>query len=321
MKKIYLYGYNDKLPEFKDLCQIEQVKLLKRMKIDGVFGGYHDPAFVDMMHENDMRVFASIGCFVGGGWWKKLPDTIPIKANGQPFEKFGGYCGLNPANDKLRQAKLKELELLLDESDMDGVWLDYIRWPYNWESLEPIDYESSFDEHTKSLFMSYIGSDKELKNEEILTTYHIRWKQFRYDTITSWVKDARKILNEKKKILGIFTVAPIGSFDMDKTGEIVGQDIESLSRYADVLSPMVYHSICKKEPEWIAETSLETIRRAQGRAEIMPIIQSVDSKEKFDKTQYISALKTADNIEGIDAVIVFNFVGHLKKLGLCAIDI
>ena len=204
---------------------------------------------------------------------------------------------------------------------MDGIWLDYIRWPYNWESLEPVDYESSFDEHTKSLFMSYIDSDKMLTNDKILTSYHSEWVKFRYDIITSWVKDAKEILSIKNKILGMFPVAPVGSFDMDKTGEIVGQDIESLSRYADVLSPMVYHGICKKEPEWIAETSKDTIKKVQGRAEIMPIIQSVDSKEKFGKPQYVSALKTADSTDDISAVIVFTFAGHLAKFGAKAFDI
>lgn len=55
-------------------------------------------------------------------------------------------------------------------------------------------------------------------------------------------------------------------------------------------------------------------------SQVMPIIQSVDYNGKFSKAQYQNTLTALNNIPEISAVIVFNFKGHIKKMGLESIN-
>ena len=157
MKTKALYGFSSDLPPFAGKGAAEQIAWLRGVGCTAIFGGYEDPDFVAAAHAAGMSVYAEFGCFVGRQWWEQMPESRPITADGAPLEPEGWYCGVNPAIPDVRQERLAALESLLIEHELDGVWLDFIRWPCHWEVPEPTLPRTSFDPFTLAAFCRDTG--------------------------------------------------------------------------------------------------------------------------------------------------------------------
>ena len=157
MKTRSLYGFSNELAPLAGKEPAEQVALLQSWGNTVVFGGYRDPEFVAAVHAAGSKIFAEFGCFVGKQWWEAVPASRPVTEAGELLDPDGGYYGVNPTVPQVRQERLEALERLLVDHDLDGVWLDYIRWPCHWEVHEPYLPRTSFDPGTVSLFCRDTG--------------------------------------------------------------------------------------------------------------------------------------------------------------------
>jgi hypothetical protein len=235
MKTRSLYGFSPELEPFVGKTPAEQVDILRSWGNTVVFGGYKDPAFVDAVHRAGMRIYAEYGCFVGERWWNDVPDSRPVTDEGTLLEADGWYYGVNPSVPQVRQERLEGLERLLTGYDIDGVWLDFIRWPCHWEVPQPYLPRTSFDAGTRARFahdtgIDVSGDDAVAAAQEILQHHGEAWTDWRCAQVTSWVAAAKALIQRVRPgvTLGLFGV-PWRLSDRDGAiRTIVGQDYRAL---------------------------------------------------------------------------------------------
>jgi hypothetical protein len=318
-----LYGFSPDLEPFAGRTPAEQVDILRDWGNTAVYGGYRDPGFVDAAHAAGMAVYAEYGCFVGERWWADVPASRPVTARGDPLEAEDGYYGVNPSAPEVRQDRLRALEKLLTDHDLDGVWLDFIRWPCHWEVHDPYLPRTSFDPGTVARFCQETGvelpdGDVPTVARAVLDEYGQQWTAWRCRQITSWVAQAKEVLDRVRPgaLLGLFGV-PWRTTDRDGAIlAVIGQDYRALGQYVDVFSPMVYHRMCGYGVGWIAEVTAE-IHALSGKP-VWPIIQSVDMPGRLPAEEYGQALEVALHCPASAGVLVFHMRGALDdaKLGI-----
>ena len=318
MKTKSLYGFSPELEPFVGKTPAEQVAILQSWGNTVVFGGYHDPAFVDAVHAAGMQIYAEYGCFVGKRWWDEVPASRPITETGEPLAPDGNYHGVNPAVPDVRAERLAALEKLLVDHAIDGVWLDFIRWPCHWEVHEPTLPRTSFDRPTVARFCRDLEID--LPEDDVpaiarlvLERHADAWVAWRCEQITSWVAEAREVVRRVRPgaLLGMFGV-PWRLADREGAIlNVVGQDYRALGACGvDVFSPMVYHRMCGYPPAWIGEVTAH-IRATSGKP-VWPIVQSEDWPDPLPAAEYGEALDVALGHPASDGVLVFTMKGALK---------
>lgn len=316
MKTQALYGFApDRLPNLGQ-TPAAQVAGLRSLGCTAVFGGYGDAAFVAAAHAAGLRVYAEFGCFVGQTWWAQLPASRPLTAAGAALEPEGGYYGVNPAVPEVRAAQLAALERLLLDAPLDGVWLDFIRWPCHWEVGAPHLPQTSFDPSTLTLFRRATGiavpTDDPVGASRLLRGAHAAaWTAWRCAQITDWVAAAQAIVRRVRPgaRLGLFGV-PWRLADHDGAIlNVIGQDYRALGEYVDVISPMVYHHMCGQPVGWIAAVTAE-VQRLSGKP-VWPIIQAVDEPTPLPAAEYGAALDAALDCPAASGVVVFTLEGAI----------
>lgn len=282
---------------------------LKDYNINGVFISHRDlnRDKIEKIHNEGAKVFAEIGIFVGKDMVERHPDLAPIGVDGNPLTPIKWYMGINPAIDWYREEKLNEIRDILQRYDIDGLWLDFIRYPCHWEVPNPKLEQSSFDEVSLRKFEEYIGktipgTNIQDKARWILENSLESWTKWKCDQITSFCKESREIIKSinPNVILGIFSV-PWKEEQFDGAIlKIIAQDFNALSQYIDIFSPMVYHLMCRFPVSWIREYSLYL--KDMTKKAVVPIVQAVDEPSRVDNLEDV--IKTALYDE-LDGVIIF----------------
>lgn len=117
---------------------------MKRAGVNAVFVS-PDRETIAAFKQSGFKVFVSVNVFGGKGAWKKYPDAIPVKADGTRLGSEPGYKGSGgvcPTHEKWRRDRLASIAGLVRKyggsQGIDGIWLDFIRYPGQWETAETI---------------------------------------------------------------------------------------------------------------------------------------------------------------------------------------
>lgn len=241
---------------------------VKKLNLDSVFIGYKNASsdnisLIKQKLGSDIDIYVRIPVFSGQELLDLFPDARPVDAAGKETSK-GSYVGLCPTHEGVRKEALKRVKNILEEH-ISGIWLDSIRYPTKWEESEPDVLDTCYCDRCLKLFEKQIGepikgvggegTDLENTALHIDGSYYHEWLEFKTDQISSLVKDVRKTIDESSRSprLGFFTV-PWQDKDYGAgIKRILGQDLEKLSEYVDVVSPMLYHKMLGKNVEWINE--------------------------------------------------------------------
>ena len=319
LKARALYGYDATLSPLRGRTAEEQVELLLDWGVNAVFGGHDRPAFAHAAHRAGLQVMAEFGCFAGERWWHDLPESRPVLSDGSPLEPEEGYYGVNPAHPVVRRKQLLALEKLAQKSPLDGIWLDFVRWPCHWEVSQPRLVKTSFDSLTVARFSDDTGVAVSARDADAILSSHAEiWYRWRCRQIVDWVARARSVLDRVRPgmVMGAFVV-PWTPEDHDGAlVKIVGQDLPALSKYVDVFSPMGYHRMCGQPPSWIQRVT-ESMARETDRP-VWPTIQSVDHPDALPPAEYGEAIEVVARSAGAEGLIVFTMAGALQgdKLGI-----
>lgn len=314
-----LYGYDATLPVCAGRTAQEQVASLMTLGINAVFGGYDRPDFVRAAKRAGLRIMAELACFAGERWWHDLPESRPVLSDGSLLDPEEGYYGVNPAHPVVRRKQLSALEKLARNWPIDGIWLDFVRWPCHWEVPRPRLVETSFDSLTVARFSHDTGVSVSVQDtEDILGVYSGAWYRWRCQQIVDWVAQARATLDRVRPgmLMGAFVV-PWTPEDHDGALiKVMGQDLPALSRYVDVFSPMAYHRMCGQPPSWIHRV-IESIARETERP-VWPTIQSVDRPDILPPAEYREAIEVVAGSAAAEGLIVFTMAGALQgdRLGI-----
>jgi len=165
-------------------------------------------------------------------------------------EPFGWYNNLNPCYPEVRRYLVDVMHEIVAGYPVDGIHLDYIRFPNEWNKGYPPgarvpDYPR--DPRTLAMFRQETGATPESDPR--------RWDQWRTDKITQIVVDARRMISQTKPRVQLS--AAVGAVP-DEARNAHFQDARRwiAMRLLDAVYPMNYaqdmHTYAARLAEWSA---------------------------------------------------------------------
>ncbi len=287
-------------PIFKSADLEQTVRYLKDCGINAIVHVPLDNSIIDELHKQGIKAYAQMKVFFGKDHWIEHPESRPKLSNGNLAEINGWYAGVCPTQEWLIERKVKEAEEIAKKYQIDGLWLDFIRWPTKWEGKEPDIQRACFCNSCLERFQKekQITIPKGLKSTEEISAWIYKncsqkWYEWRCAVITDTIRKIRNAVTKHRKnaIIGVFVV-PWKEEDFDNAiYNVIGQDIEKLSVLIDVFSPMSYHLLCHRDVEWI--TSLTRWLKIKTNKDIWPIIQLPGDSNQMKANEYEKALRAA----------------------------
>ncbi|MBI5882718.1 MAG: hypothetical protein HZB91_06395 [Elusimicrobia bacterium] len=307
-----LYGFNPKAAAFQGKTPPQAARQLSSWGVNAVFGGYENPELRKALRGRGIRAFADLPCFVGEEYWKKRPESRPINEVGEPLRKVKWYAGVCPNQEWLRNSVVKRARDLVRRQELDGVWLDFIRYPGHWEvpapHLEqtcfcPVCLEKFFRETT-------IAPPRHLSFREqtawLLANHREEWVRFKTESIASLVAEVSEAVKDASPgaLVGYFAVPWTRSEKRGAVIEVLGQDHLLMGKSADVVSPMAYHALLGRPASWITE-SASAAGKDSGKP-VWPIV-FVGDKEHTLTPEELRAAADAAWQGGTGGLILFDF--------------
>jgi len=238
-----------------------------------------------LLRENDIAFFLNVSVFHAPDEVAKDKTLLATdeKGSAEPLDTWQKI--VCPTRKEFRTNKIKQIIEEVKKLSPDGVSLDFIRFPVYWEMVKP---EQTLLQMRKFCFcrrclgqfynqmqISIPQSLTETSEQAgwILKNHRQDWEQWKCGVITSMVKQIRdKVRRIKPDILIDIHAVPWRLEDFDGGIKlVVGQDFKQLAPYVDVFSPMCYHHMLWRKPEWIHSVVAEISELTQKS--VWPCIQ------------------------------------------------
>lgn len=190
------------------------------------------------------------------------------------------------------------IEALLERYDIDGISLDYIRYPN-------LGYD--FSDRAVSTFISEIG-DKTLKKEDFLSKHYVKWTDWRTKQITRLVKGIREVINSSNRRGIELSASLIAQSSISyRSREKFGQDYSQLADYLDMIIPMAYMKEERKPVKWISDV-IASSRYRIGNRELLVGLASYQKPKKWKITnrEFENSVKLA--AKGSEGVVFYNYL-------------
>ncbi|MFJ9690714.1 hypothetical protein [Kitasatospora sp. NPDC101183] len=235
------------------------------------------PTLLDQVRHHGLRLYGSFACFRG----PQGPQAVDQDGNAwQPMEWYTGVRPNDPAwNARLATELDAALRALPPDAPLDGLLLDFLRWPLHWElELRPgaRPRSSSYDPATLRQFTERTGLRPPGPGAEaarwIAERHAPQWTAFR----TAAVTGAARLLADTARrarpgtAVGAFLVP---AADEAERRALVGQDARQLADVLDLLMPMTYHAIAHRDTGWPARLT-RTLASDAAPATVVPVVQT-----------------------------------------------
>ncbi len=211
---------------------------------------------------------------------------------------------LSPSSPDAAFLVRNTIEALLERYDVDGINLDYIRYPN-------IDYD--FSNRAVSAFIAENG-DKTFKKEDFLSKYYVKWTDWRVKQITQFVQGIRKIINESNHgeiELSACLIAQASVSYRDR--EKFGQDYSQLAGYLDLIIPMAYMKGERRTVEWISDVIASSRYRIGNTGLLVGLAAYQEpGKWKITDREFENSVKLAT--KGSEGVVFYDYL-HLFGKG------
>ena len=244
---------------------------------------------LDAVHKAGLRFFAGVACFSDHasnfGRLLKRPELWPILESGQRRPQMEWYVGMSPTDRRRQEEALAEIRSVARSYPVDGIFLDFARWPLHWEielrphRERPLD--SSFDAATVAMFEEATGAlppDLDTTSARAAWIHRNRlseWIEFKCKVVNDFVSEAREAVKEAKAAaeLGIYVAPDVNGL----TEPLTGQRIKDLAPLVDWIAPMLYHNILLQPPAWVASTLAPVVEVA--RRKTLAVLQADSNRD------------------------------------------
>ena len=198
--------------------------------------------YIDEFHDYGIEVHAWVSCYrvghdgsknINSSVAKKKPEWLNIDQNGKESvtNEYGNAYFLNPALPEVREFLLKTYRYILENYEIDGFQLDYVRYPEN----STVNY--GYDEYTVSQFTEKYNFEKVPTGSS--QKGWTEWCQFRASFVTELVKKTGALIKEiRPDVIFSCDVAP----GYESTKIKMCQDTETWLKegLVDAIYPMAY---------------------------------------------------------------------------------
>ena len=97
----------------------------------------YSEAVIAAAHDQGLRFYAGLSCFSDhAADFRRLdsrPELWPILGTGERRPRMEWYIGLIPTDRAQQQAVLSAVGTVARDYPIDGLFLDFVRWPLHWE--------------------------------------------------------------------------------------------------------------------------------------------------------------------------------------------
>ena len=313
-----IYGVSSKREPFLSIPIKKISEWLNTHGINAVFTRAEESLeLLQTLNKENIFCFQEITIFSGKSLYQNNPAWRPVTSKGEEMKPDGWYHGLCPNQPDLRKKRLLEFEKRLDNPCLNGIWLDFIRYPVHWEKKNPRFENTCFCPVCLKQFQDFANIDLlkgsvESKSGIILKKYSIEWQLFRIQSICSFVKEVMQLRDQKRPdiLLGLFLVPWLEQDFNNAIIQSAAQDVNRLAPLVDVFSPMVYHLLCFHDLNWI-ETVTKAVRE-QSQKKVWPIIQTMSDPSPLSAEEFIKSMRIAGNTSE-SGVILFTVDGLQKE--------
>ncbi|MDG5800633.1 hypothetical protein QA597_09705 [Marinilabiliaceae bacterium ANBcel2] len=252
--------------------------------------------------EQGCKIFVEFPVLLGGNFLEDNPQCAPIEPSGEMSPPADWFMGVCPTCPDFKEDRREYLKSILDQFNVDGVFLDYLHWHAQFETPDPILPETCFCERCTNLFFTKNNIDSPEQDipetsNFILTYYENEWREWRSTILTNWIIDLKEILksNQPKSLLGLFYCSWYPDEYDSALYRIMGIDIDDFVKEADVLAPMLFHHMKDRPVNWIGEylnwlDSVSTSIRPGSTPEIWPIVQAHNNPGEVSPEEFREAM-------------------------------
>ena len=271
------------------------------------------------------KVFAEFNTLHVAGYLKERPDAAPVGVDGKVSPPPHGWQGICPTHPDYRRFRMDAFRKVLNEFEIDGIWLDYHHSHASWERAVPDMPDTCFCERCIAQFKretkTYLPNETAPQlARRLLGKHRDMWTQWRCDVFTDWVREFRSIVDKTRPqaLLGTFH-CPWTDTEFDGAlRNKLAIDLRAQAKYIDVFSIMPYHARFghATDPSWISRQTawlgdyLGIKGEPDERHQIWPIVQLSDWGESVPVDQVRSILDHGTR-RPATGVMVFNW-GSLK---------
>lgn len=228
---------------------------------------------------------------------EKHPEYYAVSRSGKSCATnppYVGYyrflCPSHPDVPKYLEEKAREQ---LEKEDVDGLHLDYIRYPdvvlpvNLWDnykldqSTELADYDFCYSRYSKEAFLKETGIDI---NQVERPEQSLSWRSFRYRQINKVVNRICDVAKDYKKPV---TAAVFPTPDLAR--RIVRQDWTNWNLSG--VFPMIYHGFYKEPIHWIGTAVAEGVQGLHGRFPLYAGLYLPDFKNLHELKEAITLAK------------------------------
>lgn len=210
--------------------------------------------------------------------WEDNPSWQIVNYNNSPYQtgKYGneeeGFLFFNPANKEVQDLIINFYKELLENYQIRGVQLDYIRYPAG-----NIDYNfsSGYNLETVSEFQKKEGITSDIRKFVLEENNYNKWNGFRSNIITKFVKRVydEVMINHSDVLLSI-AVGPNANYAKKN----LMQDWESWVKdgYIDIICPMAYVRSEEQIKEIVNKMNDISLKKTFNYTGIAPTFDKLD---------------------------------------------
>lgn len=277
---------------------------LRDLGVNAVFvhSGAINQKMVKRARDEGLKFFAEFPTLNGKDYVEEHPEAWAINDKGERVEAATWFMGVCPTEPGFREYRFAQLRKLLQEFELDGVWMDYVHWHAQFEDPHPILPETCFCANCLEKFANDTqiqlpdGTTPE-KAQWILSHNDASWRDWRCQVIVEWAHEIKSILKAEKPDaqLGLYHSPWKDDEYKGASRRILGLDHDLLVEVIDVFSPMVYHGRMERPTEWVGDnikwfSDRLDIQKNKG-PKIWPIVQAHNEPHVISSDEFEEVLR------------------------------
>jgi len=204
---------------------------------------------------------------------------------------------LSPANIRARAAILRSVGDILERYPVDGIHLDYLRYP---------DFDHDFSAANVAAFRQSQAID-EMPLREMFDRYYNAWTRWRSEHIRQVAEDVADLVRARRgrdveMSAALYADAATSYRVMEKTG----QDYAALAAHLDTVIPMAYVQEQKRTIDWIEKVALAT-RYRTGNREVLAGLEAFQRPGQISYTPELFGQTVAAAQRGYDGRVFYAY--------------
>jgi len=257
-------------------------------KADDIFGDLHQA-----IQQAGIKVHAWLPALLNPAVAQLHPEWAMMQDNGARSINW-----LSPFNPEVKFLLTETVKDLLKNYELDGIHLDYIRYP---------DQGHGYSDASINGFVS-LHKEKKIDKTKLLSAHYSDWVGWREQGISQLVKSVKETINQFSNSQIELSAALIAEAAISAdTQAKYGQNYRALAKPLDLVIPMAYFKGERRTVEWISKVITSAHYRIGDTKLLMGLAAYQQPKEwKITNKEFENSIKIAE--KGTDGLVFYNYL-------------